>query len=122
MVKAAEVLMLVVVLMLGVSAFSAYAQAETWEQAQAKAMRGDYQAQRNVAFGYSTYSYKGQDKNPMLACAWRIVILKSGNQRVDQTDIGNFEVECGALSKVQKDVALAQARTLFKRVYGRDMK
>lgn len=122
MVKAAEVLMVFVVLMLGFSAFRAYAQADTWEQAQAKAMRGDYQAQRNVAYGYSSHPYKGQDKTPMLACAWRMVILKSGNPRVDQTDIGNFEVECGLLSDVQKAAALAQAKALFKRVYGRDMK
>ena len=117
LVKAAEVLM---VLMF--SAFGAHAQAETLEQVTTKAMTGDYQAQRNLAYGYSSYPYKGQDKNPLLACAWRRVILMSGNTRIDQTDVNNAEVECGKLDRTQQANALTQARTIFLRVYGRDPK
>ena len=122
MVKAAEVLMVVVVLMLGFSVFMSYAQAETLEQVTTKAMKGDYQAQRNLAYGYSSYPYKGQDKNQMLACAWRWVVLKSGNPRIDQTDVNNADVDCGKLDHAQQTMALAQSRTIFRSVYGRDPK
>lgn len=101
---------------------AAWAQAETFEQVQSKAMAGDYQAQRNVAFGYTSLPYKGQDKNPMLGCAWRLVIIKSGSPRVDQTDINNVRTYCGELDELQRSAAIEQARRLYRQIYRREMR
>lgn len=88
----------------------------TFDSIRAKAMKGDYQAQRNLAFGYASSSCPGQDKNPMLACAWRYVIIKSGSERVDQTDINNFKLDCGKLEPVELQAAEAQAANLLKKI------
>lgn len=98
---------------------SAGATAAGFQEVEAAALRGDYQAQRNIAFGYGSQPYAGQPKNPLLACAWRHVILHSGSQRVDQTDVNNFEVTCGSLDVNQRAAAVAQGRALFDRVYRR---
>ena len=79
------------------------------------ALKGDYQTQRNVAYGYSTSPYPGQDKNPTLACAWRIVIIKSGNEKVDATDVSNHKVYCDSLGKTERQVAEAQAAKLLQK-------
>ncbi|MDQ2139860.1 hypothetical protein RBI14_17000 [Alcaligenaceae bacterium B3P038] len=80
-------------------------------------MKGDYQAQRNRAYGYVDFAYEGQDKNPMLGCAWYIVILYSGDQRVNQRDVGNVKVYCGKLDKLEQNAAIGQARRLYKTIY-----
>ena len=90
---------------------------ETFESVRALAMKGDYQAQRNLAFGYTSLPYQGQDKSALLGCAWRTVIIHSGNARVDETDVLNYKVYCGPLDGVQSTAASAQARTLFKQIY-----
>ncbi len=83
------------------------------------ALAGDYQAQRNLAYGYTSAPYPGQERSELLGCAWRIVILHSGSERVDQTDIGNLQVYCGALDPAQLAAAQRQARALFERIYNR---
>lgn len=105
--------------LIGIAAalLSTASHAETFESVQAEAMRGDYQAQRNLAYGYSSTPYSGQDKNQLLACAWRIVIIHSGNKRVDETDVSNHDLYCGRLSKTGLTAAQAQARTLYRQVY-----
>ncbi len=62
------------------------------------AMAGDYQAQRNLAYGYSTMPYPGQAKDPMRACAWRLVIKASNHRQYDAGDEGNVKVDCGPLA------------------------
>jgi hypothetical protein len=84
----------------------------------AKALAGDYQAQRNLAYGYSTAPYPGQQANALLGCAWRIVIVHSGSAKVDDTDISNQRVQCGKLDSQQLAAAQAQARKLYLQVYG----
>lgn len=61
------------------------------------AMRGNYQAQRNVAYGFAAMPYNGQQKNPVLACAWYLVVLNSGSEHLDLSDAGNAETYCGHL-------------------------
>ena len=90
--------------------------ATTFDAERAKALKGDYTAQRNVAYGYSALPYPGQDKNPTLACAWRIIILKSGNARVDATDTSNHAVYCGKLPPAEREQAEAQAASLLKQI------
>lgn len=98
---------------LGISAF---AQGK-FEDVEKKANKGDYQAQRNLAYGYSAFPYEGQQLNPLLGCAWYLVILNSGSEKIHQGDIGNAKVYCGKLSPVEQKTATQQARTIYKRVY-----
>jgi hypothetical protein len=107
-------------LLIGAAALSATAAdaASQFDQINAKALAGDYQAQRNIAYGYSTAPYPGQQTNVLLGCAWRIVIMHSGSAKVDDTDISNQRVQCGKLDSQQLAAAQAQARRLYLQVYG----
>lgn len=100
-----------------VACATAWANSTQFEQASAKAMAGDYQAQRNLAFGYSSSPYEGQQKNSLLACAWRLVILNSGSPKVDDTDVSNKQLYCGRLNADQLSAATAQARNLYRTIY-----
>lgn len=78
------------------------------------AMKGNYQAQRNLAFGYvGGFPYKEQDVNPILGCAWYKVILLSGSEKINQTDIGNRQVYCDKLPASEQAVAERQAQVLL---------
>ena len=81
-----------------------------------KAMRGDYQAQRNVSFCLSDGCNGAVRKLPITACAWRLVIIASGNKDVDQTDTMNAKFRCGGLDDLEKQAAVAQAETLMKKI------
>lgn len=86
---------------------------ELLEQA---AFNGDYQAQRNLAYTLAT----GIPHNPILACAWRIVIVESGAMQVDQSDIGNKAADCDR--KLDADgitAARAQAKSLQEQIDAR---
>lgn len=95
---------------------SVSALAETEGSMLKKAMAGDYQAQRNLAFGYATGDQRVQ-VNSMKGCAWRYVILKSGSPRVDESDVSNFKVYCGKLDPVSAEAADAMAVRLLHEIY-----
>lgn len=80
------------------------------------ARKGDYQAQRNLAFTLCTSSNPSV-RNPVLGCAWYKLILRSGNPKIDQGDIGNVTVYCGALSPAEQSVAEGQAARLHQEIY-----
>jgi hypothetical protein len=81
-----------------------------------QALSGDYQAQRNLAYYLSTGA-EGHSKNPVMACAWRIVILKSGGTKVDDSDRGNKSFDCDQkLTSQQLSDAETQAATLLKKM------
>lgn len=87
------------------------------------AMQGDYQAQRNLAYGYaSDWPAKNQASNPILGCAWYEVILNSGNPKVNPSDISNVEVYCGKLGELSVLAATAQARKLYTNIYKKPAK
>lgn len=86
-----------------------------------KAWKGDYQGQRNVAYCLSDGCGNMVLPNRSLGCAWRIVIIGSGSPRVDSTDIGNLKVYCGRLDAAERSAAQAQAATLFRTIYGREI-
>ncbi|MDD2660452.1 MAG: hypothetical protein PHY54_12365 [Methylococcales bacterium] len=90
---------------------------DSFQSIQALAMKKDYQAQRNLAYGYTSWPYQGQDKNPILGCAWYQLILNSGSPKVNQGDIGNVTVYCEKLDAKSQSAALAQARVLYKTIY-----
>ncbi len=83
-----------------------------FRQAFAAAHRGDYQAQRNVAFCLETGCHGAVRPNPTLACAWRTVILLSGSPRVDVTDRSNHRLACGRLDRITTATAEAQAKRI----------
>ncbi len=87
------------------------------------ALAGNYTAQRNTA--YCLRTAKCEDvifPRPIEACAWRIVILGSGHQWVNQSDIDNYRDECtSVLSPDEQAGALAEADYLFRRIYKRDL-
>jgi hypothetical protein len=83
----------------------------------AEAMKGDYQAQRNLAYTLATGSGAKDKQNPMLGCAWYKAILLSGSEKLHDGDIGNVQVYCGKLSAEQQSVAESQSRALARKIY-----
>lgn len=108
-----------VLLALAVSSFSVLANSQ-FKEMEKKANQGNYQAQRNLAYGYSSSPYDGQALNPILGCAWYTVILNSGSEEIHQGDIGNVRVYCGKLSQIEQQAALQQSRVIFKKVYKKE--
>lgn len=78
-------------------------------EAMDKAARsGDYQAQRNIAYTLST----SIPNNPILGCAWRMVIVESGAPQVDQSDTANKDFFCGKLSPEDRKAAMKQKEVI----------
>lgn len=92
---------------------------ESFSSVEKKALAGDYQAQRNLAYGYASYPYSGQSKDPVMACAWYLVVLHSGSQKAGQGDVGNVSVYCGnsKLDNNAQELAKVKARALYKSIY-----
>lgn len=86
-----------------------------------KAWKGDYQAQRNVAFCLSDGCDGMLIPNRSLGCAWRIIIIGSGSPKVDSTDTGNLKVYCSRLDAAERSAAQAQAAAIFRAVYKREI-
>lgn len=99
---------------------AAHGQSPALDDVLGRAMAGDYQAQRNLAYGYSSAPYDGQARSAVLACAWRQVIAASGHPRVSETDVRSLQVYC-SLPNDQKQAATRQAQALYRKVYGRAM-
>lgn len=102
-----------VALFLSLTTAAGAATFEEYQDLEKAAKAGDYQAQRNVAYWLSGGYGGAPPLNPVLACAWRIVILESGSTSVDSSDVSNKKVYCDR--KLDADglkAAAAQARTL----------
>lgn len=78
-----------------------------------KAKAGDYQGQRNVAFflagSMRPVEINPVALNPLQACAWRHVILRTGHARADASDVRSAELDCGKPGVLE---SAAQARAL----------
>lgn len=92
---------------------------ERWERYYSEAIAGGYQGQRNVAYCLST----GCDipefrKNPVLGCAWRVVIVNSGHLAADEMDGKSLQLYCGSqyLDDTGRVMADAQARTILQKL------
>lgn len=83
-----------------------------------KAMAGDYQGQRNVAFCLKTGCDGGVAVRVVEACAWRMIILGS-EARVDQSDMSNYFNDCGSLSETDIRDAYFIAERTFRQIYGK---
>jgi len=70
---------------------------DNYEAVMDLAWHGNYQAQRNIAYGFVAYPYHNQEKNRVLGCAWYLVVLNSGSTKVDSSDQSNVNVYCRQL-------------------------
>lgn len=86
------------------------------QEFEAKAIKGDYQAQRNLAWLYAT-STDPFIANKPLGCAWYKLILLSGSPKVGDGDISNVKTYCGKLSPDQQAVTEQQSMRLFREIY-----
>lgn len=103
------------VFLLLVSSFSFASTMDEYEALEKKAMAGDYQAQRNVAYWLAGGNNGAPPLNPILGCAWRLVILKSGSPSVDSSDVSNKQLYCDKqLDADSRTAADAQAENLLK--------
>ncbi|WP_109059455.1 hypothetical protein [Aggregatibacter aphrophilus] len=80
-----------------------------------KALSGDYQTMRNVAYAMKEGSF-GHDKNPIAGCAFRKLILIVNQDKTDAGDYGNEYVECKALSPNESEQAWKMALQLLPQV------
>ncbi|AYM13063.1 hypothetical protein At1D1108_34370 [Agrobacterium tumefaciens] len=83
------------------------------------AYKGDYQAQRNIAFCLFTGCQGAVIVDKALACAWRTVILAAATSEVDATDTSNLQACKNDLTPTENAAAVSRAGTLFKSVYGK---
>lgn len=81
-----------------------------------RALRGDYQARRNVAYMLKRGHADVVLPSPVSACAWRLLIVASGSPSVDAGDTGNVRVDCGSLSEADSAAARVEARALAARI------
>lgn len=82
----------------------------------ALAHKGRTESQRNVGFCLSHGCNGAVLNKPILACAWRTVVLLSGDETVDASDTFNFNSDCGKLSATEKIAAEAQVRNIAERI------
>lgn len=80
------------------------------------ALSGDYQAQRNLAYIMATEVRDKEAYDKVQACAWRKVILFSGNPRSDISDISNEKFACGRLSTSEVTAASMRAKELVRQI------
>lgn len=83
------------------------------------AYKGDYQAQRNIAFCLFTGCQGAVIVDKALSCAWRTVILAAASSEVDATDTSNLQACKNDLTPTENAAAISRAGNLFKTVYGK---
>lgn len=85
-----------------------------------KALAGHYPSQRNIAFCLADGCYGAVSVDPVMSCAWRIVILASGAKDIEKSDHDNYMLGCRmALSTAEQAEAKKTAWDLFYAIYGR---
>lgn len=76
------------------------------------ALSGNYQAQRNAAYGYATGD-GGSIYDPIKACGWYMIVIVSKHKQVDSTDVNNYKLFCERnLTKTDYDKAVDFAEAL----------
>ncbi|WP_237153336.1 hypothetical protein [Oryzibacter oryziterrae] len=85
-----------------------------------KALGGDYQSQRNIAFCLSDGCYDAMQVDKVAACAWRMVIVASGDPSVERGDLDNYVSACRmGLSTDEQQAARTTAERMFILIYAR---
>lgn len=80
------------------------------------AWKGDYQAQRNVAYCRADGCGGAVEVNLAEACAWRSVIIEVNADDADDTDTRNLNQDCGKLDSAGKSLAIAKAESILERI------
>ncbi|VEH65472.1 Uncharacterised protein [Rodentibacter pneumotropicus] len=106
---------LFVAVVCGVLSVSAFAMTDKAKGELNKALQGDYQALRNVAFSMKDGS-AGHDKNPVAGCALRKITLIVAQNETHTGDYGNEYVDCKALSPSESEQAWKMTLQLLPQV------
>lgn len=83
-----------------------------------QALKGDYQAQRNLAYGYAALPLPGQKKDTALACSWYLLVLRSDSSKLNVGDVGNARTYCDPLDFEARLKAERKANALYRSIYG----
>ncbi|TBW39041.1 hypothetical protein EYW49_07885 [Siculibacillus lacustris] len=98
------------------------AQRAWWADEMERAMAGDYQSQRNIAWCRFDGCDGVEPIDDAAACVWRLVIAAARDPRSDASDRENVEFYCRkALTPPDLADARTRAAALFRRIYGRDL-
>lgn len=82
---------------------------------QKKARGGDYQAQRNLAYVLQ-FEKRDPAYDPVLACAWRKVILATAKSKKDESDESNKKYACDSLTPKEQSLANVRLQELLRTV------
>lgn len=97
-------------------------QVAAYRAEEAKAMTGDYQSQRNIAWCYVDGCTGVEPIDDVKACAWRMVIFAAKSPRSDASDADNIRIDCDqALTPEDRQTARGLAARLFPKIYGRPL-
>jgi hypothetical protein len=77
-----------------------------------EAMKGDYQAMRNIGLVWATDAAQEQPMARIVGCAWFMAILDVHKQKADASDAGNKRTHCSQLN----DTQLAEANGVTQRI------
>lgn len=95
-------------------------QQKTFPEDYRKAIAGDYQGQRNVAYCLDRGCAQTVGRRPVDACAWRMVILAANHARTLSSDVHELGMTCGPHQLGDKDRQYAEikARKFYLEIYG----
>ena len=97
------------------------AQAQSLKETEIAALSGDYQAQRNLAFGYASWPLEGQKKDAIKACAWYLLVLRSDSPKLNVGDVSNVLTYCDKLDPTLRLQAERIANSLHRKIGGQRM-
>ena len=106
---------LLIAMLCGLISVSAFPMTDKAKGELNKALQGDYQALRNVAFSMKDGS-AGHDRNPIAGCALRKITLIVAQNETDTGDYGNEYVDCKALSPDESEKAWKMTLQLLPQV------
>lgn len=93
-----------------------------WADEMERALAGDYQSQRNIAWCYVDGCDGVEPIDDVKACAWRWVLFSAKHPKADESDAANVEADCkAALSPAEQQLARIKAAELFRRIYKSDL-
>ena len=77
-----------------------------------KAYEGDYESERNVGNCLQSGCSGALRKNPIQACAWRMVLMTSGSPKVNDLDAADLKIACGRLAEAERQDAAQRAAVI----------
>lgn len=90
--------------------------ADDWKAAN----KGNYGAQRNVAFCLKNSCDGAVVTDKVAGCSWRIIIQAANNEKTD-ADRWSYESDCRSLTNQGRRSALDLAEKTYKKIYRKQM-